>query len=390
MARLYTLGFELNSTVDGVEFKNIYGAASISPATVRSGNFSGKISSLTSGSMQGFSTTTNQSGTDTYYRAYVNFEVMPTAENTFLGINPGLVYVTVGPSGVVKLYDEDGQISGTTTLIVGTWYRIELCVKKVGGGSDTVELKINGTVVATSSSRSLSVAPNAFYVGGNLRSEVQTQGIWYFDDLAINDGTGTYQKTYPGEGIVEYYFPFSDYSTTWKIGVGRDNPDGDNYKYVSNNPLSDTEYVGSSTSNQYDLYEISPNTISNLDVVSVIQVSSRWRNNVATGGTLTVAQILELPSREVASANTTLNSNVWNTNSSSTSGGGMFPRVTVYQRSASDVGYMRIGVKLVNGSSANYIEMSAIWAVVEYKERPAPPSFAPGEFVLYIHSDSGA
>ena len=157
-------GFEFNVAANtDKEFAATGGSPlpTISTTTVRSGTYSGRISSLGSGSQQFFRQQYSSGAVNTVFdRFYFNVHTLPSAENCIWASNDAsnlstlLVYVTLDNAGVLRLYDEDGQITGTTTLSVDTWYRIEIKLDRSGSaGSHIVEGKVDGTTFATLSNR---------------------------------------------------------------------------------------------------------------------------------------------------------------------------------------------------------------------------------------------
>jgi len=387
MARYITLGWEINSTTTDMEFDDYVGSPTISSSVVRSGNYSGRIGSLASATRQYFGTNFKIAGfTKTWYRVYVNFTTLPTAENriiaikTFFGPTTPYVYLTIDNAGVLKLYDEDGQIAGTTTLSTSTWYCIEIKIDtSAAAGSHIVESRVDGAAAfATSSTRSISGNPGAIYLGGNLNAEAQTQGVWYFDDLAVNDDAGSAQNGYPGPGSIIIAFPTgAGSSNQWTTGAGRTAGSSSNYNQVDENPPDDgTTYIGSTTVNDVDMYTISPTPIGAGDAVTLATISCRWRNDVATASGLDVAIQHNTSGGTDVGTSYTLNSATWKTNASNGLSS-LIPRFTKYTDflgnpyTKASIDASQIGVKITTASSANYIEISSMWLTVEYVPSPA-------------------
>ena len=216
--RLHTTGFEQNtalvlSPTASDLTKGTTGLA-ISTTTVRSGTYAARLSSLSSGVTKsvGPQFILNNDNGPFFIRYYLRITTLPSAENRIFAIRDStdvaMVYHTIDDTGAIKLYDEDGQITGTTTLSVDTWYRIETQFDASPvAGSHVVNARVDGTDFATSSTRSISTGVNHFIVGGNIASEAQTTGDWFFDDIAVNNDAGTAQTSYPGEGKIVNAFP---------------------------------------------------------------------------------------------------------------------------------------------------------------------------------------
>jgi hypothetical protein len=98
-----------------------------------------------------------------------------------------------------------------------------------------VEAKVDGaSAFASSSTRSLSSGIRQFLLGGNLNSEAQTTGDWFFDDLAINDNTGSFQNSYPGEGKIIHLKPnAAGDSNGFSVQVGGTVGSSNNYTRVN-------------------------------------------------------------------------------------------------------------------------------------------------------------
>lgn len=221
MARLFSSGFELGTTTDRVEFKNESASLTLSTTTVRSGTYAARCSSLSSGSRNGavFSRSTVAASGPYYWRFYLYIATGPSATNAIFSIN-GTVDTLSSPIASIclnsdlslRLTDEDGTIgSDSSPLSLNIWYRIEMGYNGTpSSGSHVLNARIDGTEFAASTTRSLSSGICSWGVGGNLKSEAQTTGDWFFDDCAMNDSTGAAQNSYPGDGSIIHMHPSAD------------------------------------------------------------------------------------------------------------------------------------------------------------------------------------
>lgn len=101
-----------------------------------------------------------------------------------------------------------GTVVGTygTALSLNTWYRLELAISIGTGSIDYLEGKIDGVTFASGTNLAISdTVPN----GGGFQGDTFADSAW-FDDVAINDSTGTSQNTWPGDGKVVLLLPISD------------------------------------------------------------------------------------------------------------------------------------------------------------------------------------
>lgn len=381
MARVFTSGFELNSLTSGVEFNTTGGSPTFSTTTIRNGSRSGRISSLVSATAQFFrfqfaAATLNLS----YHRFYLNIHTLPSAENTiFLLNNSGdftspAVYITVDNNGALRLYDEDGQVgsASTTLLSVDTWYRIGVKVdRSLTAGSQIVEGRINGAVFATASNRNIGQGVAHANWGGNLLAETQTVGDWFFDDIAINDSTGSFQNSYPASGGVIILRPSAagdanDFASQTGGTVGAAN----NFTRVNEvTPDDATTYNGDNTLDRQDLFNLTDSGINPTDVINCVQVNFRFRNNTADATTAVKAQVEKVTGgTKVLSGAIIPNSTTWNTNATASP---KFPAITLYKDpdnisfNKNTLDSMQAGYIISTGGT-NRIDVTDLWIYVDY------------------------
>jgi hypothetical protein len=231
MARLWTSGFENNAVLSADTNKEwTVGSSGQTTVTspVNSGTYSMKLDG-TQGAQQ-LRKTFISSNTDgpVYCRYYLRVDTLPNVNNfistiTPLAVGNDLGAILLKTDGTLELWDEDGIIgSASSALTLGTQYRIEIKVDRTAAaGSHIVEAKIDGTVFATSSTRNLSNGAARVWFGAALGLEALTSGVWYMDDIAVNDSTGSFQNTYPGPGKVIHLKPSSaGDSTEWTPDTG--------------------------------------------------------------------------------------------------------------------------------------------------------------------------
>lgn len=217
MARAWHCGHESGATS---EWELIDTGATVVSTTVRTGAYSGKISGLVSGARSGFfqAYATGTSAGPWYFRTYINIETLPSAANTIQSLISGAatsntkrVNVKLNSDGTLTLFNLTTQIgSASSALSTGTWYRLELLYDGSGGTSNvTIRAYLDGVEFAGATGLTVSSHSQAVMWGGNLQVEAQTQGVWYFDDHAINDSTGAVQNTLPGAGSIIHLHPDS-------------------------------------------------------------------------------------------------------------------------------------------------------------------------------------
>jgi hypothetical protein len=383
MARVFQDGFELNSaTINISNWSAIGSGTTISSTTVRSGNYSGRISSLTSGAAKGFlKKWLSTAGNGPYFgRAYIYIVTYPSAANTIMYFSASTTFgstvrcsIKLNSDGTLTLHDNAGaQIgSASSVLSTGVWYLVELKTDTTQAtGSRIIEGRLNGTVFATSNTKS-QASSFAFAVGGNLLLETQTQGEWFFDDVAVNDGSGSFQNSYPGSGKIIHLLPnASGDANTFSTQVGGTSGASNNYTRVNEVPPNDaTSYNGSNTLNTEDSFNCQDSGIGSSDTVNVVAVGARFRNNVADTTTAIKFRLKkESGGTVIESANIVPNTTAWNTNG--TADPRNFPIIThtdpdnsAWTKSTLDS--LQIGYKIAVGGT-NRIDVTNIWASVDY------------------------
>jgi hypothetical protein len=200
MARLLTVGAE--SADAGAGLVEGGGASNVTSATLAR---TGSRSFTTFGySFTGALSTTY------YYRAYVQWTTLPTADSRILSISAGATQIQarfiLSGTTLILADNANAQIgAGSTVVTTGIWYRIELSLLTASGSVDVGALLVDGVTVQSSSSLAISdSAPSAL---------VFTKGTGataYADDIALNDSTGGSQNTWPGVGKVVLQLPISD------------------------------------------------------------------------------------------------------------------------------------------------------------------------------------
>lgn len=288
MAFVGATGFELQTVTSGVELVDTLGSPTISTSVKRSGAASLKISSLTSGARMGFRPIHAAAGTGPfYYQRCLCVETLPSAANRIFLVNNSsdestpLFYIQLNSDGTLGFHDEDGQIgsnSSALTIDGATWYELEISANLTGGaGAHVLEAKINGTAFASSSTRSLSANPASSSLGGNLASEAQTTGVWYWDDVIDNDSTGSFMTDYLGGAKIVHLRPDGDSATfNWSgsfADIDEITPD-DATTFVAEGPAADTFEV---------TLTATPAEIGASDTINSVWVGHRATLSDATG-----------------------------------------------------------------------------------------------------------
>ena len=390
MARFAIIGAELNTTSSGVEWtaRVASGWPSISGTIKRSGGYSVQISSLVSATPKWVASQYAAGGGTGpfWYRVYLRPETLPSAENTIIVLNDApsvatpAIWVTLDNTGVLRLYDEDGAIgSASPALTLQSFaHRIELEMSTVGGaGACIVRARLNGSEFAGSSTRSLSTGANSIIVGGNLQSEAQTQGEWYFDDLAINSSIGSIQNSYPGAGSVVAIRPNATGDSAQFARGGTDS--GANWSQTDEIVPNDVgDYVSSGTLDHVDDYNCAASP-ADVGTVNVVGVFARHTLSSATGtDPRFVTRIKASAGGTVEeSAQHVLNSTAWFSNADGTLPSNLklilydLPGASTTAWTQADLDAMQIGVRIAV-DDADQVWVSTLLALVDYVPSAAP------------------
>lgn len=289
MARLWSSGFELNSDT---EFLTKLGSPTIQGTTVRSGNYALQITSLSSGTPMGYGVKFINGNSQSRYiaRAYIRVATRPSAENTFLAFRsstPSIISkITIDNTGALRLYNGASQVgNASSALNTNTWYRIELIHQSAPFGLGFLVAYIDGVSFAGFDFLTMATGVMELVVGGNLNSESQTTGNWFFDDLAVNNNSGSFQNSLPGPGSIIHMRPDSaGDNAQWTRG-GSDS--GANWSQVDEESPNDiTDYNSSGTAGQIDDFNLaaSPAAIGNSDTINLVQVGVRYAASSIGGG----------------------------------------------------------------------------------------------------------
>lgn len=313
MARIWTIGFELNS-VNSEGMIN-QSTPTVQGTTVRTGTYALQISSLSSGAAKAISLRLPGAAGDGpyFFRTYFRYATAPTGDNAIIRLTntdtgSTVAGVRLTSAGALKLFNGGSQVGSTSSaLTVNTWYRIEIKYDRTpAGGSEVLELLIDGVSVASSSSLTFSNSILAFGLGGNLQLEAQTTGSWFFDDVAVNDATGSFQTSYPGEGqVLTLHANAAGDNNGFGTEVGGVAGSSNNYTRVSEvTPDDSTTYNASATNGVIDDLSIdnTPAAVGASDTINVVQVTVRRLQETSVVGMATSSVRLKADSAGTVSS----------------------------------------------------------------------------------------
>lgn len=376
MARLWTDGAELQST-GTLDHSDSGTAPAISTTTKHSGAASYRINASGSSIWFGQQYKASDSSTQAWFRAYVYFATLPAAEAEIMSLwttgGSRQLNITVDNAGAMRMRDSGGTQKGSTSsaLSTSTWYRIEF-TSTVSAGSAVMEARIDGAAFATASNGNVG-NHSRFLLG--CPAAGQTYDI-YYDDIAVNDSSGSAQTSWPGAGSVVYIRPDGQGDNNAWLHDSGGAGDANNYTECNETTPNDaTSYVKrTSTGAKVDDYACGSSSgagIGATDLIKFVAVGARVGALSATAtGRNYAARIKSQASGTVTTgATAACNINGWTTHVVAAPKNYQLTSYTDPQAGGawtpSLLDTMQIGVTTVT-SSANEIRVSTVWAVVEY------------------------
>lgn len=376
MARLWSSGFELNSTAASVEWTSSSGTISLSTTTVRSGTYALRNNPTAGQGSMVYDYLASGGGTDNlFYRFYLRITTATDGLTTIFATRDVLAAVNVAGirlnlNRTLELWDlgNSTQIgSDSSALALDTWYRIELKYE-YHATTPTLTAYIDGTSFATGLMvDQANNNPNRMTLG----SQTNTTCDIFFDDVAVNDSTGSFQNGLPGEGEIIHLRPnAAGDNAQWSTGTGTTFAEVDEVT-----PDDVTTYIGSTTLNNISDFNLdaTPAALASDDTINVVAAGWRiadaaapdhgytLRVKASSGGTVE-------ESAEILGPNTTYITNK-----------AAVPRnhhLTLYDLpgasttawTKADLDTAQIGVKLSTDSSGTVgATVSTLWLMVDHK-----------------------
>jgi hypothetical protein len=168
--------------------------------------------------------------------------------------------------------------TGSTLLLVNTWYLIEVHIK-VDNTTGVLEVKLEGIPevdVSGDTQGSYSTIDSIVFLDSS------DDQIW-IDDIALNDTAGAADNSWCGDGKIIKLTPDDDVTTelTQYPALTDHHADVDDYPADG-----DTTYVQGTVVDEEDLYELSASGLvaADVDTINRVWVESRSKDTVASGG----------------------------------------------------------------------------------------------------------
>src|SRR5690606_30464139 len=162
-----------------------------------------------------------------------------------------------GENTTIRLFINGIEVAASTVAFT-SWGRIEVYYKFDNNGQ--IIVRLNGTEVINYSGDTAVSGTYIKYV--DLRNQGSTTNA-SFDDVAINDTTGSEQNSWPGHGHIRMLLPNGNGSSSeW---MGSDGNSTDNYLLVDDPGSSlvdaDATYVYATEGNKTDDYQLGTYTL---------------------------------------------------------------------------------------------------------------------------------
>jgi hypothetical protein len=294
MSRLWATGFELQTASVGIEWTtSVTGSPAIETTTKRTGNAAFRVNNTAAS--ENFQHIVAAAQGVRYYRFYfylVALSASGTNTEIFSVMNSGnrkvsLRFDTAGNKLELFNQEDSAQIGvDSPTLSTAGWYRFELKIDSTTLASTSVEARLYDTDDSTltwnpSGTIALDADPNRILVGivnGNSSLDI------IYDDLVVNDSTGSFCNTWAGPGGLIILRPNANNGTPQWTRGGTDS--GASWSQVDETTPNDaTDYIESNTNNQVDEWTLTdtPAAIGTNDVINWVGVSSRFAISNATG-----------------------------------------------------------------------------------------------------------
>ncbi len=390
MARLWSCGFELQSVTNGVEITGKTGTTPTINTTIkRSGSAALRCTP-----------TTNSS--------YINTQF--TASNFLIKVRFA-IYIASLPSATTQVcivdqsvYDYLGAIKLTTTgtlqlwsvttafpstaaqigsdsaaLSTGAWHVVTFSMDTTTASSWPCTAAVDGTTfVNTTFTGSADSAFNIdrLFVGP---FDTTTTDL-YFDDIAVNDSSGTSETGLPDwKGQIIHLQPnAAGDNNAFTVQTGGTAGSANNYTRVDEiTPDDSTSYNGDVTAGDIDDFNITntPASIGSGDTINVVSIGVRYNAAVASLEAAFKVRVKKASAGTVTlSAAITPNATTWKTNNNATVG--IYPLVTykdpdasVWTKATLDTAQIGYTISTTNTNAAN---ISAVWMLVDSTPAAGP------------------
>lgn len=314
-----------------------------------------------------------------FAREYIRFVAFPSVDTYVFGFLQGgtnnKISLKVTTTGVIKLWNFEDNVqigSDSAALSLDTWYRWEIKLDTTTLSASVCEAKIDGTTFATGTAN-LSAAVNMIFFG--VRS-VNTTVNYYIDDIAVNDNTGSFENSWPGDGkIIRQLVNGAGDASEWATRVGGTAGAANNYTRVDEDVPDDaTSYNASNLLLAEDMHNCTPSGLDTNAVIKVIQLNCRHTNpdlaDPVSGFNLQLVKESGGTKQTGSAIIPNIGSQVWRTPERHTLTSHNDPDGNPWTPTTLDsmqIGYINTLIGILP------VAVTAVWAMVEYTDAPPPP-----------------
>jgi len=229
-----------------------------------------------------------------YFRVY--FKHDKTGSGTSFDNQEVICIRDIAGNKLISLYNENvtgvddwafyAKTSGTyqkvadVTLAVTTWYKIDMYIK-IGNGTGAYEVKVDDTSIISSSSDNTGTA-NVKSIRFGTEATVTGTGTgeyFYFDDIALNDTTGSVNNSWCGSGTIVSLKPkgagnYSQWDTCEGFAYGESGTNTTTIK-ITGHGLATNDVIYNKTRDEYRIV-----TVSDANTLTVSSVTGQTTNDV--------------------------------------------------------------------------------------------------------------
>jgi hypothetical protein len=293
MARLWTCGFETQSTTAGVEFTSATGTVSVSTTVARTGGAALRCNPTAATGYIEHQVDTAAVVKRTFHRVYLRITTLPSATTTILAVGQSgyfPVRLRLTTTGTLQLRD---GLSGTDVgspsapLTLNTWYRLE--IDAADSGSTATTRAVTAYLDGTPFSGTTAIAGSSGYSRVRIGVQDACTADLHFDDVAVNDTNGSAQTSLPGPGHVVHLHPnAAGDNTGFATTVGGTS----NWGRVSEATPDDattynaTTASGTTTIDDFNLQPSSDAGIGSSDTITLVAVGARIGSTATTAASL--------------------------------------------------------------------------------------------------------
>lgn len=281
------------------------------------------------------------------------------------------IVIRLTSTGTLQLYNQEdtAQVgSDSEPLLLNRWYCIEVNVDSTTIASTVTSARIDGTQFASGTVNLTSGI--ARFLLGNTTTTDSTLDI-YYDDIAINNTSGSFQNSWPGPGSIVHLKPnATGDSNGFTVGVGGTAGAANNFTRVQEvTPDDATTYNAVSVLNATDLFNVDDSGIGFRDTVNVVAIGGRFADLVGADATAAFKFELEKTGSGTKSQSAAIipNSTTWKTNGTASLN---YPLVTYQDPDGANwtkttLDSMQVGY-IVTATNVQSIAVSTVWASVDY------------------------